>query len=71
VICEWPWEYGADIERVNINGGAIALGSRLGATGSILITKALNELERTDRRYGLISMCCGGGLGTGTIIERL
>ena len=58
-------------ERVNPNGGAIALGHPTGATGDRLITTALHELERTSGRYGLISMCCGGGLGTGTIIERV
>lgn len=58
-------------ERVNPNGGAIALGHPTGATGDRLITTALHELERTGGRYGLISMCCGGGLGTGTIIERV
>ena len=56
--------------KVNPNGGAIALGHPLGGTGAVLITKALHELERTDGRYGLVTMCCGGGLGTGTIIER-
>ena len=58
-------------EKVNVNGGAIALGHPLGGTGAFLTTKALYELERTGGRYGLISMCCGGGLGTGTLIERL
>jgi acetyl-CoA C-acetyltransferase len=58
-------------ERVNPNGGAIALGHPTGATGDRLITTALHELERSGGRYGLISMCCGGGLGTGTIIERV
>lgn len=71
VACAWAKEYGADMDRVNVNGGAIALGHPLGATGTILITKALYELERTGGRYGLITMCCGGGLGTGTIVERL
>jgi acetyl-CoA acetyltransferase len=55
----------------NPNGGAIALGHPLGGTGAFLLTKALYELERTQSRYGLVSMCCGGGLGTGTMIERL
>ena len=59
------------MDKVNPNGGAIALGHPLGGTGAVLLTKALHELERTDGRYGLVSMCCGGGLGTGTIIERL
>lgn len=71
VVLAWAKEVGADLEKTNPNGGAIALGHPLGATGAFLITKALNELERTGGRYGLISMCCGGGLGTGTLIERL
>jgi len=71
VVLAWAKELGADIERTNPNGGAIALGHPLGATGAFLVTKALNELERTGGRYGIISMCCGGGLGTGTLIERL
>jgi acetyl-CoA C-acetyltransferase len=71
VVLAWAKETGADLEKTNPNGGAIALGHPLGATGAFLMTKALNELERTDGRYGLITMCCGGGVGTGTIIERL
>ena len=71
VVCAWAKEYQVDLERVNVNGGAIALGHPLGATGTMLLTKALSELERVGGRYGLITMCCGGGLGTGTIIERL
>ena len=71
VVLSWQKELGADPARTNPNGGAIALGHPLGGTGSILITKALHELERTSGRYGLISMCCGGGLGTGTLIERI
>ena len=71
VVLAWAKEVGADLERTNPNGGAIALGHPLGGTGAFLMTKAVNELERTDGRYGLVSMCCGGGLGTGTIIERL
>jgi acetyl-CoA C-acetyltransferase len=71
VVLAWQKEVGADPAKVNPNGGAIALGHPLGGTGGFLITKALYELERTGGRYGLISMCCGGGLGTGTIIERL
>jgi acetyl-CoA C-acetyltransferase len=68
VVLAWAKEVGADIERTNPNGGAIALGHPLGGTGAFLITKALYELERSGGRHGLISMCCGGGLGTGTII---
>ena len=70
VVLAWAKEVGADLAKTNPNGGAIALGHPLGGTGAFLLTKALYELERTDGRYGLISMCCGGGLGTGTIIER-
>jgi acetyl-CoA C-acetyltransferase len=71
VVLAWAKETGADLEKTNPNGGAIALGHPLGGTGAFLMTKALYELERTGGRYGLISMCCGGGLGTGTIIERV
>jgi acetyl-CoA C-acetyltransferase len=56
---------------VNPNGGAIALGHPLGATGAVLITKALHELERADKERALVTMCCGGGLGTGTLIRRV
>jgi acetyl-CoA C-acetyltransferase len=71
VVLAWARELGADLDRTNPNGGAIALGHPLGATGGVLLTKALHELERTKGRFGLVSMCCGGGLGTGTLIERL
>jgi acetyl-CoA C-acetyltransferase len=71
VVLAWQREVGADLDRTNPNGGAIALGHPLGATGAFLLTKALHELERTDASTALVSMCCGGGLGTGTIIERI
>jgi acetyl-CoA C-acetyltransferase len=71
VVLAWMKEVHPNPERVNPNGGAIAIGHPTGCTGARLITTALHELERTGGRYGLISMCCGGGLGTGTIIERL
>ncbi|MGQ0830104.1 MAG: steroid 3-ketoacyl-CoA thiolase [Microthrixaceae bacterium] len=71
VVLAWQKELGFSAEQTNPNGGAIALGHPLGATGAVLLTKALHELERTGGRYGLVSMCCGGGIGTGTIIERL
>ena len=71
VVLAWEREVAPNPERVNPNGGAIALGHPTGSTGARLITTALHELERTGGRYGLIAMCCGGGLGTGTIIERL
>jgi len=70
VVLAWAKETGADLERTNPNGGAIALGHPLGGTGAFLITKALHELERTGGNRALVSMCCGGGLGTGTLIER-
>jgi acetyl-CoA C-acetyltransferase len=71
VVLSWAKTVGADPQRVNPNGGAIALGHPLGATGCFLITKAVHELKRTGGRYGLVSMCCGGGLGTGTLVERI
>jgi acetyl-CoA C-acetyltransferase len=71
VVLAWERELKPDMERVNPNGGAIAIGHPVGATGARLITTALHELERTDGTFGLITMCCGGGLGTGTIIERV
>ena len=71
VVMAWEKELQPDPEKVNPNGGAIALGHPTGSTGARLITSALHELERNDGKYGLIAMCCGGGLGTGTIIERV
>jgi acetyl-CoA C-acetyltransferase len=71
VVLAWMKELRPNPERVNPNGGAIALGHPTGATGARLLTTALHELERAGGRYALVSMCCGGGLGTGTIIERL
>ncbi|MBJ21869.1 MAG: steroid 3-ketoacyl-CoA thiolase [bacterium] len=70
VVLSWAQELDPDMDRVNPNGGAIALGHPLGGTGVILLTKALHELERTDKEHGLVTMCCGGGLGTGTLIRR-
>ncbi|MGI8754277.1 MAG: steroid 3-ketoacyl-CoA thiolase [Acidimicrobiales bacterium] len=71
VVLAWAKELDVPMDKVNPNGGAIALGHPLGGTGAVLLTKALHELERTGGRYALVSMCCGGGLGTGTIIERM
>jgi acetyl-CoA C-acetyltransferase len=71
VVLAWQKELNPDPDTVNPNGGAIALGHPLGGTGTVLLTKAVHELHRTGERYGLVTMCCGGGLGTGTIIERL
>jgi acetyl-CoA acyltransferase len=70
VVLAWAREHHPDMERVNVNGGAIALGHPLGASGARLMTTLLHELERRDLRLGLQTMCCGGGLGTATIIER-
>ncbi|MBK6684763.1 MAG: thiolase family protein [Deltaproteobacteria bacterium] len=66
----WAKELGADLAKTNVNGGAIALGHPLGATGGILFATLLNELERTQQRYGLITMCIGYGMGTATVIDR-
>ncbi|NDJ88035.1 acetyl-CoA C-acyltransferase [Mycolicibacter kumamotonensis] len=71
VVLAWQHEMKSDLSNVNVNGGAIALGHPLGATGGVLLTKALHELERVGGRYGLVTMCVGGGMGTGTILERL
>ena len=72
VALAWQRELNVeDMSKVNPNGGAIALGHPVGCTGARLITTALHELERTDGTNGLVTMCCGGGLGTGTILERL
>ncbi len=70
VVLAWAKTTGADLERTNVNGGAIAIGHPLGASGARLMCHLLYELERRDLRYGLESMCCGGGLGTATIIDR-
>jgi acetyl-CoA acyltransferase len=71
VVAAWLREHGADLDRVNPRGGAMALGHPLGSSGARLITTLLHELEDTDRQVGLVTMCCGGGLGTATLIERL
>jgi len=71
VVLAWEKELGADMATVNPNGGAIALGHPLGATGAILTTKAVHELQRRDGEYAIVTMCCGGGLGTGTLIQKL
>jgi acetyl-CoA C-acetyltransferase len=70
VVLGWQRATGADMTRVNPNGGAIALGHPLGGTGTILLTKAIHELQRSGKQRALITMCCGGGLGTGTLVER-
>jgi acetyl-CoA acetyltransferase family protein len=71
VVLAWQQETGADLERVNPRGGAIALGHPLGSTGARLATTLLHELEDVDGELGLVTMCCGGGLGTATLIQRV
>jgi acetyl-CoA acyltransferase len=71
VVIAWAREHKPDMDRVNVNGGAIALGHPVGSTGARLITTILHELERTDKELGFVTMCCGGGLGTGTLIQRI
>ncbi len=71
VLAAWRRELGPDMDRVNVNGGAMALGHPLGSTGARLITTLLHELERSDKEIGFVTMCCGGGLGTGTLIQRV
>jgi acetyl-CoA acyltransferase len=71
VLAAWYREHQPDMDRVNVNGGAIALGHPLGSTGARLMTTLLHELERSDKETGLVTMCCGGGLGTGTLIQRV
>jgi acetyl-CoA C-acetyltransferase len=70
VVLAWAKELQPDMATVNPNGGAIALGHPLGGTGAVLLTKAIHELIRTDKEHALVTMCCGGGLGTGTLIRR-
>jgi len=71
VVLAWEKEFHPDMEKVNVNGGAIALGHPLGASGAKLLATLLNELERTSGRYGLLTMCEGGGLANAVIIERM
>ena len=69
VVLAWERELEPEPDRVNVNGGAIALGHPLGSTGARLITTLLSELERSDKTIGLVAMCCGGGLGTATLMS--
>jgi acetyl-CoA acetyltransferase family protein len=71
VVAAWRRELEPDMDRVNVNGGAMAMGHPLGATGARLMTTLLHELERSDKEIGMVTMCCGGGLGTGTLIQRV
>ena len=71
VVAAWRRELEPDWDRVNVNGGAIALGHPLGSTGARLITTLVHELERADKEIGLVTMCTAGGTGTGTLIQRV
>jgi acetyl-CoA acyltransferase len=71
VVLAWERELRPDMARVNVNGGAMALGHPVGSTGARLVATILHELERSDTELGLVTMCCGGGLGTGTILQRV
>lgn len=71
VVLSWQQAYDADLERLNVNGGGISLGHPVGATGTRLLTSALHELERTDGELALVAMCCGGSLGTASVLQRL
>jgi acetyl-CoA acyltransferase len=71
VVLAWQRELEADMSTVNVNGGAIALGHPVGMTGARLVGTLVNELEHRDKEIGLVTMCCGGGLGTGHLIQRL
>jgi acetyl-CoA acetyltransferase family protein len=71
VVAAWRRELNPDWDRVNVNGGALALGHPLGSSGSRLITTLLHELERSDKEIGLVTMCTAGGTGTGTLIQRI
>lgn len=71
VVLSWARHHGADLDRVNVNGGAIALGHPMGATGARLLTTALHELERVDGELALVTMCCGGSQGTASVLQRI
>ena len=71
VVAAWQREHDADLSKVNVNGGAMALGHPLGASGAKLLTTLVHELERTGGRYGLQTMCEGGGMANALIIERM
>jgi acetyl-CoA acetyltransferase family protein len=71
VVLAWQRELKPDMDRVNVNGGAMALGHPLGSTGARLLTTLLHEMERADKEIGLVTMCCGGGLGTGTLVQKV
>ncbi|AJE80778.1 acetyl-CoA acetyltransferase [Streptomyces albus] len=71
VVLRFADDMGASLDKINVNGGAIALGHPLGATGAILLGTVIDELERQDKRFGLVTLCVGGGMGIATVVERL
>jgi acetyl-CoA C-acetyltransferase len=71
VVLRFVKDMGVDIDRVNVNGGAIAMGHPLGATGGMILGTLIDELERTQKRYGLATLCIGGGMGIATVVERI
>ena len=71
VVLRFVKDMDADLDKVNVNGGAIAMGHPLGATGGMILGTLIDELERTDKRYGLATLCIGGGMGIATIVERI
>lgn len=71
VVLRFVTDMGVSLDKVNVNGGAIALGHPLGATGAMILGTVVDELERQDKRYGLVTLCVGGGMGVATIVERL
>ena len=71
IVLSWASVHKPDMDRVNVNGGAIALGHPVGATGARLFATLLAEMERRDVEIGLVTMCCGGGLGTATLVQRV
>lgn len=71
VVLRFVKDMGLSLDKVNVNGGAIALGHPLGATGAMILGTLIDELERQDKRYGLVTLCVGGGMGVATVIERL
>lgn len=71
VVLRFVKDMGLSLDKVNVNGGAIALGHPLGATGAMILGTIVDELERQDKRYGLVTLCVGGGMGVATIVERL
>lgn len=71
VVLRFVKDMGVSLDKVNVNGGAIALGHPLGATGAMILGTVIDELERQDKRYGLVTLCVGGGMGVATVVERL